>query len=89
MQIRYSMVMKRLAHKCQKHGDLGNVSSNQEQTKGKEVRELRINTVWPPGYRWWHAYTDLHTDLSEKTGNQCSIALQWHDKSTMVTLVNP
>ena len=43
--------------------------------KGKQVGELRINPVQPPGYR-----SHMYTDLLEKTGNQLfdSFTVEWH-----------
>ena len=45
------MVTKRLAHEYQKQDDSGNILCNQEQMKGKKVRELRINPVLLA--TWW------------------------------------
>ena len=59
------MVMTRLVLECQKQDDSENILCKKEEMKGKQVREFRINPVWPPGNR-----SHVYTDLSEKTGNQ-------------------
>jgi len=65
MQKGYSMVMTRSEYGCQKQDDLENILCKKEEMRGKQVRELRINPVRPPGYR-----SQVYTDLLEKTGNQ-------------------
>jgi hypothetical protein len=55
-----------LVLECQKQDDSENILCKKEEMKGKQVQELRINPVRPPGNNRLHVYTDL----SEKTGNQ-------------------